>query len=72
MITALIVVAVLTLAVVLLVIFDSADFPDYYNPECFDCNKGGESCPTCRFLDKDYRDPAGIWKPETNNDEKEV
>ena len=71
MITIGIVLGILFLAVVLLVIFDSEEFPDCYNPACFDCNKGGESCPTCKYLDKDYRDPKGTWAPETNND-KEV
>lgn len=25
-----------------------------YNPQCSACNKGGEACPTCPFVDKDY------------------
>lgn len=29
-------------------------FPNYH-PQCSDCNKGGEACPTCPFRDKNYR-----------------
>lgn len=24
-------------------------FPEYYAPECFDCNKGAEECDTCKY-----------------------
>jgi hypothetical protein len=50
------------LFVVWCVIFDSEDFPDYYNPVCFDCNKGGDACPTCRFRDPEYREPLDSIK----------
>lgn len=34
----------------------SGPFPTKYNPKCFDCNLGNDSCPDCRYLDPDYRD----------------
>jgi hypothetical protein len=36
-------------------VYSSEQFPDYYNPVCFECNKGGETCKSCKFLDPDYR-----------------
>ena len=27
-----------------------SDFPDYYHPMCFDCNRGEESCSLCNYL----------------------
>lgn len=62
MLTIAIAFAVMALGVVLLIIFDSEEFPECFNPVCFDCNKGGDACPTCRFKDPEYREPLDSIK----------
>lgn len=63
MITIIIAVVVVGLAAVFLCIAGAEDFPSYYNPQCFDCNRG--ECVGCPYVDPDYRDPEGMWKPQT-------
>ena len=29
-----------------------SDFPEYYNPECFMCNRG--NCKDCKYIDVNY------------------
>jgi len=63
MITIIIALVVLALAAVFIIIVDAEDFPKNYNPQCFDCNRG--ECVGCPYVDPDYRDPEGMWKPQT-------
>lgn len=35
-----------------------SDFPDIYPDFCFDCNKGGKACKTCR--------PYHVWKEDVD------
>ena len=36
----------------------SEPFPEQYNYECWHCNKGGESCPTCPY--KELKTKKGV------------
>lgn len=42
-------------------------FPNFH-PQCSDCNKGGDACPTCPFRDKDYKPVVDVG-PEYEYDE---
>lgn len=49
------IIVVCLLFVIYCMVYSSEPFPECYNPICFECNKGGETCKTCKFLDPNYR-----------------